>query len=652
MASQSAARTDAALDWRPDSRYAPALQATLDKDRGEMSSQMSRRPVFRLTLGYPILTVAAEARAEDRPPEGAARPARAAPAAPTEIDLSRPRYADQLRALGVAIRRARGTLRVVLPEAEVWRGLVAGPEAEAAARRAAAAALGTAPAALVLVAGPPGAEGRPFAAATRATLSEARAFLRRHGLRPAAFAGAGAFPGFPATPRFPAGVEPGPRLLAALAGRARALRPALPGLADLLPGWPPSGAFVAGGGLSLACAAVALVAALAPEAAPRIAAPILPVASATGPAAPDFAPRLAPAPAAPLALAEARPPALRPEAGARPRPAERDTRLAMSAPAPARPAALGGPALPEPIVVMATRNMPELEGAEIVRDGGGAPRVAELAAGPLPRAGGAASAPRPRPFAARAAATSSPPAAILDETGAILRPAPRATLTAAEAPAPGAASARPRPRLAADRSRPLSPAITAAVAGTSGAEPVRLASLSPAIPTAAALSRATPPEPRPETRSAARPEAPRAALPPQPPAPVAPRVIVTVEPVRASPSGDLVRPAAQAQPPRVAVAQPQPQPQLQAQGTRETRRAFAAAGASRAAETRGIARGSLSLLGVFGTKSARHALIRLPNGAVQRVRAGDTVAGAEVAAVAQDSVRLTSGGRETVLRIQ
>ena len=65
----------------------------------------------------------------------------------------------------------------------------------------------------------------------------------------------------------------------------------------------------------------------------------------------------------------------------------------------------------------------------------------------------------------------------------------------------------------------------------------------------------------------------------------------------------------------------------------------------------GLSRGNVALIGVFGAESGRHALLRLPNGAVQRVRAGDSVQGVQVAAVGSDSVRLSGRGRDTLLRL-
>lgn len=61
--------------------------------------------------------------------------------------------------------------------------------------------------------------------------------------------------------------------------------------------------------------------------------------------------------------------------------------------------------------------------------------------------------------------------------------------------------------------------------------------------------------------------------------------------------------------------------------------------------------GELTLVGVFGTSSRRHALVLLPGGAIQRVRPGETVNGVEIAAVGEDSVRVRVNGRDGVLRL-
>lgn len=625
---------------------------------------MSRRPLFRLTLAYPVLTITASRDAMDGC-AGHTRDGSAGDrdAAPTEIDLSKTGYERQLRALSIAIRRARGRLRVVLPESEVWRGLVPGVESDRveAARARAAVALGCDPRALVLIAGDVMATGEtPFAAVSRKTLGEARGFLRRHGLRPAAFVGAGVFDGFAAPPLFPAGVTPGLPGVAALARGARTLRPALPAAADLLPGWPPSGAVVAGGGLGLTCAAVALIAALAPapEAPGRMAQVTSPV-----PVAPVVA-RLA-APAAQVSTPAPNPPAAVAEAGTavprvhverRPRRAERDLRIAMSLPAPPRPAAMGGRAAPQPIVAIATRNMPELDGARLNRPMPG-PRVAQLVEDVASRSdigpSDMARPPMPRPStgSGHANAITGVAGAFLDEDGAIRRPEPRARAAAVGAQL--ADPSRPKPRGGADPARPLSPAITAAV----GAAAVQVASLSP-------TGEAGRPEPRPGQRRSVAPASASAVATRATPVNHVP---VGVTPARTIPAETTPARAMPAEPIPVRAVAPQPvratpQGSLQRQASREParvaapatqqRRLFGSAGARRAAESTGVNRGGLSLLGVFGAKTSRYALIRLPDGAVQRVRPGDPVAGARVAAVGGDSVRLTGSGRDLILRIE
>jgi hypothetical protein len=73
---------------------------------------------------------------------------------------------------------------------------------------------------------------------------------------------------------------------------------------------------------------------------------------------------------------------------------------------------------------------------------------------------------------------------------------------------------------------------------------------------------------------------------------------------------------------------------------------------SRAArEIVGLSARDMSLLGVFGSPSQKRALIRLPNGSVRKVRAGDRIDGGRVLAVGSDSVRLSDRGRETILRL-
>ena len=70
-----------------------------------------------------------------------------------------------------------------------------------------------------------------------------------------------------------------------------------------------------------------------------------------------------------------------------------------------------------------------------------------------------------------------------------------------------------------------------------------------------------------------------------------------------------------------------------------------------ATERIGLSRGNVALLGVFGGADGRTALLRLPNGKVQKVSAGDRVQGMQVAAIGSDSVRVTGRGRDTLLKL-
>jgi len=58
-----------------------------------------------------------------------------------------------------------------------------------------------------------------------------------------------------------------------------------------------------------------------------------------------------------------------------------------------------------------------------------------------------------------------------------------------------------------------------------------------------------------------------------------------------------------------------------------------------------------ALIGTFGSESSPGALIRLPNGAVTRVKVGDVVKGQTVNAIDDSRVMLSRGGRDTVLSL-
>ncbi|MBE9477269.1 MAG: hypothetical protein IME92_08970, partial [Proteobacteria bacterium] len=59
----------------------------------------------------------------------------------------------------------------------------------------------------------------------------------------------------------------------------------------------------------------------------------------------------------------------------------------------------------------------------------------------------------------------------------------------------------------------------------------------------------------------------------------------------------------------------------------------------------------MSLIGVFGKPSARHALLRMPSGRFVKVVPGQKVSGWKVAAIGESTVRITKGSRNQVLRM-
>ncbi|WP_145991945.1 hypothetical protein [Neptunicoccus cionae] len=59
----------------------------------------------------------------------------------------------------------------------------------------------------------------------------------------------------------------------------------------------------------------------------------------------------------------------------------------------------------------------------------------------------------------------------------------------------------------------------------------------------------------------------------------------------------------------------------------------------------------LSLVGVFGTPSARRALVRTSTGRYVKVKAGDSLGGWRVSAIGEDSLRIKRGSRDQVLKI-
>jgi type IV pilus biogenesis protein PilP len=73
--------------------------------------------------------------------------------------------------------------------------------------------------------------------------------------------------------------------------------------------------------------------------------------------------------------------------------------------------------------------------------------------------------------------------------------------------------------------------------------------------------------------------------------------------------------------------------------------------AALATESARISKKSLSLIGIFGTSSARRALLRLPSGRYIKVKQGDDVGGWQVSAIGESSVRIKKGSRDEVLRM-
>lgn len=60
---------------------------------------------------------------------------------------------------------------------------------------------------------------------------------------------------------------------------------------------------------------------------------------------------------------------------------------------------------------------------------------------------------------------------------------------------------------------------------------------------------------------------------------------------------------------------------------------------------------SLSLIGVFGTETSRHALLRHPGGRVEKVRMGERVGPSKVVAISRDTVFLSSGSKTSKLEL-
>lgn len=606
-----------------------------------MSRQSLREPDFRLTLAYPVITLTEFGQAEPL----------------AEVDLASPDIVADMRALGAAVTRAGARLTVVLPESEVWRGtldLTAQTRTEAERRSHAAdvlcALLSLPQGSLRAVVGEAPADGgpTPIAAISAATLAETCAFLRNAGLLPDAIIGAGTFPGFATAPRF-VSVSPLRR------GTLRDYAPRLSGPA-------------AAKALALSAACLALIFTLtldpadtvsaAPEATPpetaaqadlkTTATPLAAAPSIVAPLAPLAVPRLpSPAKAAALVPPRARPDGLAP----------------LSPPTPIRVAQVA-PSIPRPLIVQGTRNMPELAGLKLTDDLS-ANRVAERI---MPRktltdaqlAAPRIVSPMPRPDSRTADAPAR--AAAAPEDRPLRRPGAAAEARPAVTQAALTPESAPRPEARPDKFPALSAAITDAVTRAAAEAPrdTRVASLTVATDATSLLAsgvEANRPEPRPDTPTPVRAISA---------APLAPKPVAKLAPLAPRPQPQIIRAAA---PEPIRVIQPAPvvirqaslapQPEVRtprvartqsvAQPVRTASTQYTAPQST--AQTAGFVRGGLSLLGVFAGQDGRHALVRLSNGNVKRVRQGDSIQGAQVASVSSDSVRLSGGGRETVLKM-
>jgi hypothetical protein len=596
---------------------------------------------------------------------------------------------DDPARIGVALRglapHCDGPVVAVLP-AEVFRAVEvpSGPVAPLVARlalarralsrhpgagriawaTAIAAAFGLGPRAFALATGPADRRG-PLAAVAveRRILEEAARFLAAHGIALAAVR--------PDPALLPGRVLPRLPLATARPARSRVQRavapgpwlagPWLAGLRARVAGQASRRAALAGGAAVAAVLAGALVLAgrdapVAETPGPLVTLPDMPVLEAAADvAAPEVTAAL-PQPLAPkprtltgLELLTEEAPPRRPEAPA----ALAEVLAALDAPA---LASVGSRSAPPDVVADARR------AAELAQARADATRLAAVS-------------PVPRPAAEAGSATlgadlAGRPAPRPGDAGDAAAAAPSEPATGPQASAGDAAAPRPQPRPLSEAEE-VAQAVAAALAA---APPVQVAALDPAVSGATAgLAAAATAGPRPAPRQAAAvpaavpAAAPQAARAPAPvavrPAPqAAPRQMAAL-PQQAAPAAaaprvqaPAVAPRTQApavapqraqpqpaQPQRQAARPPQPQPQAQRQQAQPQRQAAPAAAAGGS--------GNISLIGVFGASNQRHALVRLPNGSVQRVRPGETVAGAQVAAVGADNVRLRVNGGDRVLRL-
>ncbi len=557
-----------------------------------MSSSRFRKPEYRLRLGYPDIILE---RAGSTTPLAVASPGPAG-------------YAAGLREVAAAAPPGRTPVTVVLPESAVWRGQLELSNGSRAARRRAAQAAAArhldVPAdAIVVALGVRTASGTPVAAVARSALADTQALVAASGLRAAAITGAGDFPGFADPPRLAGGWRP---------QRAPA----------------PIAAAIGAGALA---ALIALIAAQSGTAT-RGTAPVSPAMLAE-------APQLTPAPVVTPVVTAAPSPSPAPDRRAE----SRVPSPLRVTPPPVRPAAP-----PAGAVTVATRNV------TLVAPSNGGPPALRLP--PIARSSG----PLPRPHPALAPAPVS--------TAGDLRPRPR----------PGHAEAAPAAKPADDA--PLSAADARPLPRPNAGTGVKVASLEPTagIASLAALAAEPAPPPRPaglRHKAAAvhaKPkvvhgQAAKKPLAKAKPAPAAaPQRVVTVRkaakpvvntaPLRvASAPSFTVAPVQKAlvvQAPRVSPAAQYPARKVRAVAApaRSTNPSSPRAVAA-ATQRVGVDRGGVTLIGIFGNGAGRHALLKMPNGRVQRVAAGDQVAGMQIAAVGADSVQVNNRGRASILTL-
>ena len=246
-----------------------------------------------------------------------------------------------------------------------------------------------------------------------------------------------------------------------------------------------------------------------------------------------------------------------------------------------------------------------------------------------------------------------PPGATPDGTARADPPAPDTGAAAVQSD-PALAGARPRPRPQAPGGNQdgtalqIEPQIATASTARPRARPD--APFAQALPDtgqgfATATNRAITISGRPASRPAdiaASVAAALASVEPQAPATEPEQVVAAVAPL-----------------PRPVVPKPEVQPQAAApEADNEPEVATAmpaipqnASVAKQATLANAINLGKINLIGVYGTPSNRHALVRLPSGRYVRVKVGDRVDGGQVAAISEQELRYIKNGRNLVLAL-